>query len=137
MDVHGYRVRNLAQLAERAEERECTLYSANPDELTLDIDQKITLNAWMEQRKFHLELLAEKFKEAQVISSWNSRHGNLHVVIRLGKVLPKTAMIALQASLGSDPVREILATWEALVIDEHADEPEDTRSLFRPKGALS
>jgi len=138
MSPQRYQVHSLAELQVIAEEHGCTLIIAGPDELLLDIDAAVTLEAWKAKYSTELALLQEKFGYRR-FDSWPSRNGGLHVRIRLSEVIPTSLTMALQAALGSDPKREILACWEFYALSTaslHEDpigEVEDTRSLFKPK----
>ncbi len=59
-------------------------------------------------------------------SAWRSRNGNTHVMITLWCGLDVTERIALQALLGSDPMRELLNLRRVLC------RAEDPIALFRP-----
>jgi hypothetical protein len=61
--------------------------------------------------------------------AWHSKSGNNHVAVTLKTALPISIRIALQAALGSDGVREVLATQRML---NGCVEPS---VLFRPKDA--
>ena len=138
MSPQKYQVHSLAELQVIAEEHECTLVTAGPDELLLDIDAPTTLDSWKVMHAAELALLQEKFGYPR-IDSWISRNGGLHVRIRLPEAIPTSLTMALQAALGSDPKREILACWEfyalsnASLREDPIGEVEDTRSLFKPK----
>ena len=139
MSPKKYQVYTLTELRVLAEERDCELIEAQPDELLLDIDAPMSLSDFRIMRADALQILQEKFGYPH-FESWASRNGGLHVRILLPMRIPTGLAIALQASLGSDPRREILACWEHFALCEaslHEDpipDIEDTRSLFKPKG---
>jgi hypothetical protein len=129
-----YNVKTLAELRETAASLDCVLVEADPCTLLLDVDLVSTKEDWEQMFREPLALVREKFGAA-VEETWASRGGGLHV--RLSLTLPVSAemAIALQAALGSDPRREVLACWERLVLDDRGEKNVDTRSLFRPRGA--
>jgi hypothetical protein len=120
----AYNINTLEQLQELATERNCELYTGADVVLLLDLDTP----AQVLQYETMLPLVAEKFGAAEHLR-WKSRGGGTHIVLLLGRSLAPPERIALQAALGSDPRREILAIFEFHVSGS------DTISLFRPKEA--
>lgn len=59
--------------------------------------------------------------------AWRSHGGNTHIVLTLTRELSPEARIALQAILGSDPVRELLNLARV------ENERQDPITLFRPR----
>ena len=134
--MKNYKVHTLEELRKLAEEYGCTLAVASPSQLFLDLDSYTVIgddvhasevfHEWRDHNETRLALVNEKFV-VEGFQHWRSRRGHLHVVIDLGMEVERYAAIALEASLGSDPRRQILAVYEAMT------SVEDTRSLFRPK----
>lgn len=121
-----YKVATLKELAATAERLGCTLQVAQQYELLLDIDNA-TFEEWMLRTEELRKLLVERFGGIDRLEHWASRNGRLHILLELGIAPGREMCIALQAALGSDPKREIIACFEAM------NSEEDTRSLFRPK----
>lgn len=63
------------------------------------------------------------------IEAWHSKSGNRHAAITLSRPQPVAVRLALQASLGSDGVREVLGLKRS---ENGCEEPS---ALFRPHGA--
>lgn len=104
----------------------CTVEYADEGTLQLDIDNEVDFTAFVEQ----LALLRD-LKIGFDYIRWTcrpSRSGNHHVTVRLTDPLPMTIRILLQACLGSDRKRELLAYAGMLKGQEHPI------LLFRPKG---
>lgn len=143
-----YGVKTLAQLKETASSFGCELVSATDQELLLDLDFidveddpdaiRHAFKAWRNapRQVATLSLIGEKFGLEREVY-WRSRGGHLHVLVRLGMSMTISELIALQAALGSDPKREILAVFERQVNTMRPvnGRIEDTRSLFRPVGS--
>jgi hypothetical protein len=136
----------LDKLRETAEGLDCTLETAEPNELLLDLDEYLGNDSeflrWRHNFQGVLEIIGEKFGKPYEPSDdkhidngpysfehWASRSGKLHVRVVLDLHLPVVQALVLQAALGSDPKREVLALFE----HRESDSKEDTRSLFRPK----
>lgn len=116
-----YRINTLETLSVIAEARGCILIKAAPNELLIDDDKNHGLPREL------IKLVVEKFGPERRREVWRSRNGGSHVLLELSADLHPFARIALQASLGSDPTREILAIWEYFLQET------DTISLFKPK----
>lgn len=128
-----YTARTQEELSTLAEERDCHLYVGSSNYLLLDIDEFVegdhyeAFAHWYLKHKPTLALLNEKFGVARY-TYWRSRGGHLHVSIMLNTELLALEQIAVQAALGSDPLREIIAIHEAR-------QGCGCNSLFKPKEA--
>ncbi len=99
-----------------------TVVAAGPHELLLDLDDEAALGRYENLRP----ALAENFGGAES-ERWRSKSGQgWHVVVRLLKPMDVARRIALQASLGSDGLRELLAI---ACLENNVTEPS---VLFRP-----
>lgn len=85
----------------------CMFPRAN--ELLLDLDGGVRLNDRVLEILLDRKLLGGDSEILETIS----KSGNRHAYMRLTKALPVDERIALQAQLGSDPVREVLGTLRA------------------------
>lgn len=112
--------------AEEAEANGCEVVYGGSNHLLLDYDGD-GLSLWAENKP-RLERIAKVVRE-EWWSSKSHMPGHLHARITLDKELTVPERSALQACLGSDPVREIinLTRWKHGVA-------EPVR-LFRPKDA--
>jgi hypothetical protein len=109
-----------------AESENCNLIVAKPNELLLDYDQ-----AEMPIEYYRMLPLVKKLFGVAGIERWSSRGGNCHVRIRLWvSKLDWGQRIALQAAMGSDPVKEMIALSRG-----HFKIREEPVVLFQPKGA--
>ena len=86
------------------------IYDPRPNELMLDFDTVYHAPTAFE----HLpapELMKILYEQLGAVETarWASEHGGVHVVIKLDRDLQSAERIALQAALGSDPKRELLA----------------------------
>jgi hypothetical protein len=116
-------IRTLESLQKQAEFLKCTFYSGAPNLLLLDLDDP---NAFLQ---FHqmLKLLQEHI-DVTKIDEWTSRSGSgLHVVLRIDAELSIAERAGLQACLGSDPRRELLA-----IVHDWSKQDENP-GLFKPK----
>jgi len=81
---------------------------SDPRKIMLDIDRPEPISTWEINRVFHiLGICPESIRYDRTRHGW-------HVVIMLPVALEKTAIVALQAILGSDPRRETLNLFRAL-----------------------
>lgn len=90
--------------------------------LLLDIDDPVS--------KAQFDRLLPKVKEVfgvSAVEEWKSKSGNTHIAVTLETPLPAGSRLALQAALGSDAVREVLAVARLMngVVEPSV--------LFRPK----
>lgn len=77
---------------------------STPKTLLLDLDNAAAVAQYVRMR--------EKVREFYALNvgwEWKSRSGNQHVVLELRDPLPVETRLLLQAVLGSDPMRELLA----------------------------
>jgi hypothetical protein len=97
-----------------------------PYDLFIDIDDDASM------RRFNkgMDVLIDKF-DAQIVRDKPSRSGlpKRHITVRLDRPVTDAERIALQAALGSDPVREILG----IVRVQHKD-PHPTLFLEKREG---
>lgn len=96
-----------------------------PDELLIDIDSpeaEAVFNKNLPKFQMHV-------CEALSVDRRTSRHGNIHIYVRLDRNLDNTERILFQAFLGSDQTRELLS-----YIRDINDDPHPT--LFIEKKAL-
>lgn len=118
----------------KAEKLGCDIIRGAPDLLLLDCDDD-----WSEMQRTpgftdHDDLLRILDENIGIkeITTWPSKTVNhRHIMIKLAQGLPATARVALQAALGSDPKREVLAV--VCRLNDGLDEPS---VLFRPRGAV-
>lgn len=87
-----------------------------PYDLLIDIDN----DADMKRFDRGMDVMIKHFN-AQVIKSTPSRSGlpKRHLIVRLDRPVSNAERIALQAALGSDPVREILGIVRVQYNDPH------------------
>ncbi len=130
--MSDYQIRSESVLQGIAADLGCELVVASDHQLLLDIDEQTTVDLLHLRPDFDrvFSLIDEKFCGAEVVDSWRSRRGNLHVVIEIGNSVTDQLACALQASLGSDPMREALGAWEL----QHEDRT--VRCLFKPRQKL-
>lgn len=95
--------RTVQELEEIAAEKGLTAVTPLPDEIMLDLDDGATINLKV--------LKALEDNNWYVVSQLEtiSQHGNLHVYLKMNKELSTLERIAVQACLGSDPVKEVLS----------------------------
>lgn len=98
------------------------VHRGTPRTLLLDLDTEAA------KAQFHrvFETLAQMY-DVTGVSMWASKSGNLHVRVGVKAAMSVTTRLALQASMGSDGIREILAHYRHVY--EGVDEPS---LLFRP-----
>lgn len=89
-----------------AEARGFEVVRANDRTLLLDLDDEEAVATYRRV----LPLLQERFEA--VATDWKSKSGNTHVKIALGAPLPWAVRYALEAALGSDGVRQVLAVLQ-------------------------
>lgn len=125
-EVQKYAAHTIEQLQLVAAEKQCDLVVAGCDQLLIDIDSDADEVFFQGQ----LKILAEKFLISD-IQTWRSRNGGFHHVITLPGMNfepDEIYRIALQAALGSDRKRELIA------LDECTNSS-SVSTLFRPKEA--
>ena len=76
-----------------------------PNQLLLDYDTPELPEFFMER----MNVLLQAMKGPVLYQTYQSRHGNRHVIVTLPKELTPEHRIAWQAALGSDPKREALS----------------------------
>lgn len=129
-----------------AHERGCEIVLASPSQIQLDIDKPWPewANDKAEREKdeilWVLNILAatagDRVREVLVVllnfvaplkwEAWRSSSGNTHIMIAFAREFTLLERIALQAILGSDPMRELLNLRRCWC------EAEDPIALFRP-----
>lgn len=99
--------RTKEQITDVANER--GLYCLFPDnnELTLDIDKSFR-RTYLDDNRVLQVLEHNNLEIQEPLLFTRSVSGNTHVWIRMGRPMDAASRIALQAALGSDPVREAL-----------------------------
>lgn len=125
---------------EEAEARDCEIVLADDFHLQLDFDvpwpepgrdtlsdNSIVSLIKHQSRSKHLWKSFDKNFQIKLIKSWKSSGGNCHVEIELFEPLTAEIRIALQAILGSDPMRELSNLRR---VKCGADDPV---ALFKPK----
>ena len=87
----------------RAQERGLTVRTAGSQEIFLDLDTPES------RRRFYamLPILQKNFKVKNWFAEYSSSR-NIHVTINMDEYILQDARLALQAILGSDPVKEML-----------------------------
>ena len=113
---------------QRADEKNCTIEYSDDYTLQLDIDSETAYDTFHEQ--LHLLEDLELLVTERSFEERRSRNGNRHVIIKLRDPLPITEHILLQACLGSDLKRELLAYAGVLKGQKNPV------LLFRPKEGL-
>lgn len=88
-------------------------------------DSTLLLDLDTEAQKEHYEFIKNKFPFGKEVERWKSKSGNDHVVIKLKSPAPLELRIAMQAALGSDPLRTICEIQQ--VIDKA-----NPIALFKP-----
>lgn len=95
------------------------------DDYTLTVD----LDTPEAQKEFDRRLRSlQEYMVVSVLDSWESRHGGEHVVLKLHQRMGFRDRAAVQAFLGSDPLREMLG-W----LDVNNQPKEDPFVLFKPR----
>jgi hypothetical protein len=84
-----------------------SIVGADDRTLLLDIDSEEALRQYVKVRA-----VLEDFVEIEYITKLPSKSGlpHMHIVVHLSEPIPIYARIAIQACLGSDPMRELLST---------------------------
>jgi len=106
-------IRTTEQCAEWAEKLGCTLRVAAEDELFIDIDTEEQFQRYLLVRPLMFAHFGIQFKD-WVITPSKEGLPHRHVTVKLKTPLPLLARVALQAALGSDPLREFLSVRRAL-----------------------
>ena len=124
-----YQMRGEEELQKIAAGRWCDLVVAEDDELLLDLDSDHALLQFYRMRE---EITDTARSQVAIVAwdLWRSQGGNRHVRVKLARPLEFTERIALQAILGSDPLREFLLLTEYMLCGESVN------CLFRPKEAV-
>lgn len=117
-----YRARTIEELQTIAADNNCDLFICAANQLALDLDTVGGITQMTDMLPFVNELFGVTKEER-----WASQSGNVHCVIDLKDSVQPLTRILLQALLGSDPKREIIALAE--LNDGFAES-----TLFRPKG---
>lgn len=120
--------RTLAEAKEEAERRDCDVIVATSSTLLLDFDSLEGVATYERNRDMVNRMFQIKNEE-----TWRSGSGlpyHLHVVLTLDAVLNVAERVALQAALGSDPVREMLSIRRI-----HLGDKNEPSLLFKPKAA--
>ncbi len=109
-------IRTSEQCREWAETLNCDLREAKANELFVDIDSEHQFGIFC----VNVAVLKKHWKVVTWISS-PSKQGlpHRHVVVRMAEDLDLLTRIALQAALGSDPMRELLSIRRALNGEEN------------------
>lgn len=117
---------SILEAAEKAIERGFSVVWSTPTTLLLDLDNGGALDIYCGQMKRIGALFSLRESDR-----WSSKSGvGIHVVVACKELSP-LERIALQACLGSDPLRE------ALAVRMLADGIANVTCLFRPKLVLS
>ena len=90
--------------------------------LLLDLDDEESKKQYSKMLPFFINLLG-----AKEYQRWDSKSGNLHVIVRLPKAFPLSERLAFQAILGSDPKRELFSMIGAV------NGIQNPSILFKPK----
>lgn len=111
---------------EDAAERGLQVVPSDDWHLQLDIDRPYKLLDIKDDKLAEVERLfygeSGMFSGESLITT--SQHGNHHRYLRLSKPLPLPVRIALQALMGSDPVREMLSLLRAYGCTEDLRTPQ-------------
>jgi hypothetical protein len=119
-----YLSRKLAR--DVAEEENLDIIIPDDNQLQLDIDSdEAYLEARTRLQKLEWDLDFEKGTIG--IEEFPSRHGNTHIIVTLPFPVTPWQRIALQACLGSDPIRELLSCYRIMY------DIENPTILFRKK----
>jgi len=100
----SYSPNTLSELDKIARDRGCVVVCPSAREIFLDIDSEADMEFFEKQR----EILEQK-ESVHVGISHSKTPGHYHVVITFTRVLDPWEKVALQACLGSDRKRELLA----------------------------
>jgi hypothetical protein len=127
MSEGGLTPEDFAQENIQAELDGLEVWHADPRTLLMDLDTHEPI----EQFRRLLPKATELFG-ARVVEEYESRSGtgHLHVIIDLIDPQPAAFRIALQAALGSDPIRELLS------LRRLANGIEEPSRLFRKRDAI-
>lgn len=109
---------------ERAEERDCDILYATDTTLQLDLDSDDAFARYCDAQRM---LGDNGIYIVMNDDVYESRNGNRHVVVHLDQPYPLITRIMLQALLGSDLNRELLA-WIGVLKGQ-----EQPILLFRPR----
>lgn len=104
---------------------ECEAEIRQPNELQLDFDTK---RVNLKSLKSDIDRL-NTYNNVLQVKRWRSKSGNWHYSIKLSEPVSNTDAIALQASFGSDRIREFV-NWERLECNVV-----DPIMLHRPKNS--
>jgi hypothetical protein len=116
-------IRTHEQCCEWARKLACTCKYAEPDELFIDIDTDRQFALFDAQVK-----LLKKHFWFKSVTTTPSKQGlpHRHIVVKMARAYDLMTRIALQACLGSDPMRELLSA-------KRAHEGEDNVVIFFEK----
>lgn len=108
----------------KAIENDCILIQSTPTQLLLDLDTLASTKQFFN----YFPKAAEIFENFKQVLQWRSRNGNDHVLIPLQEEMPFRDRLVLQATLGSDPMKEMLSlnSFQSRGIQESC-------FLFKPK----
>ena len=119
-----YLIHDIAQAREDAEAKGFEVVGGDPLLLLLDMDSAESLKQFGK-----LSAKASEMFGATVHQTWFSKSGNVHIVMALKEPLAAAERVALQACLGSDHLRELLA------VARLAAGIEEPSMLFKPEHA--
>lgn len=106
--IEHYEARTKEEIESIGNSRNCDTVYATNTQLMLDLDT--TYASALFRQVF--PVVCEKFIDARIDATWKSRNKGEHVVIELGEEVTLMEQLVLQSSLGSDPVRSIIALAE-------------------------
>lgn len=103
---------------ERAERDNLRVVLPAEDELLIDIDNSLDYEYFQQKARGTLDSFfgVESVKESP---SMNGKPGHLHLIVKLKGKVSEMERIALQAAIGSDRKRELLAVVRVLADDPH------------------
>lgn len=120
-----YEMQSEEQLSAKAEERNCTLLVADAATLLVDLDTPAQL-AQFERMVSQIKETVRSRVDIRQYEVLRSRNGGWHGIVELSPGLDFPERVALQAILGSDPLREFLLLTEHMLCGEAVN------CLFRP-----
>jgi hypothetical protein len=109
--IPEYLLRSSVETRAFARENGWECFAACPFDIWVDLDTSESISGFDELWKLFLEL----FPDAKIIRRSTSKSGiGQHVYVRMSKGYPDAVRIAMAASLGSDPKREMLSIVRVL-----------------------
>lgn len=135
-----YRVRTQAEIEDIGKIRGVICVWPSENELAIDLDEPFAYNSWDGSQSLLCALHDHGVVEMPVNDSLlktKSPGGNTHIYIRLEKPMNMQDRVALQAALGSDPLKEGLSVLGHITClfetPDQAKLVENWRSVWKSK----